>query len=460
MQGEDTITAVATPPGVGGIAIIRLSGPAAEKIGRTIFRGAHNHPPEFATHRLYHGHIVSALDGAVIDEVLAVLMRAPHSYTGEDVLEIHGHGGYLLPQRILAETIRAGARPASPGEFTKRAFLNNRLDLSQAEAVADMINARTERGLELARSQYQRRLAAEITALRDGIVDAIARLEAAIEFAADDPDIAGDMSIPKQIQKIGHEVNSLIATYREGKIYRHGVSLVIAGRTNVGKSSLLNHLLGEKRAIVAASPGTTRDFIEETVNIHDIPVRLTDTAGIRSTADAVEQEGIAMVWQRIDAADAVLLVFDGSENLTTADRQIVAKLAGKVLIPLVNKVDLPRMLAPEVLSDLLPNHQAIWISAKHGTGIDELLQAIHRLFLSTERETSTGAVIISLRHKLALENASFFICQATARAARGGAPELAAADLQDALEALEEITGRTAGEMILERIFANFCVGK
>ncbi|HQK80141.1 MAG TPA: GTP-binding protein, partial [Syntrophales bacterium] len=216
----------------------------------------------------------------------------------------------------------------------------------------------------------------------------------------------------------------------------------------------------EKRAIVAASPGTTRDFIEETVNIHDIPVRLTDTAGIRSTADAVEQEGIAMVWQRIDVADAVLLVFDGSENLTTADRQIVAKLAGKALIPLVNKVDLPRMLAPEVLSDLLPNHQAIWISAKHGTGIDELLQAIHHLFLATERETSAGTVITSLRHKLALEKASFFICQAMARAARGGAPELAATDLQDALEALEEITGRTADETILERIFANFCVGK
>ncbi|MDI9570185.1 MAG: tRNA uridine-5-carboxymethylaminomethyl(34) synthesis GTPase MnmE [Pseudomonadota bacterium] len=460
MSEGDTITAVATPPGVGGIAVIRLSGPAAERIGRTIFRSAQGHPPPFATHRLYHGHIVSTVDGAVIDEVLVVLMRAPHSYTGEDVLEIHGHGGYLLPRRILAETIRAGARPAAPGEFTKRAFLNDRLDLSQAEAVADMIDARTERGLDLAQSQYRRQLAGEITALRDGIVDAIARLEADIEFAADDPDAPDAMSIPNRLQEIGREVNSLIASYREGRLYRQGVSLVIAGRTNVGKSSLLNRLLGEKRAIVAATPGTTRDFIEETVNIHDIPVRLTDTAGIRGATDAVEQEGIAMVWQRIDAADAVLLVLDGSESLTAADRQIVAELSGKTLIPLVNKADLPRILTPEALSDLLPNHRALWISAKNGTGIDELLQAVRRLFLSAEGDASTGMRITSLRHKLALEKASFFLCQATARAAGGGSPELAAADLQEALEALEEITGETADEMILERIFANFCVGK
>ncbi|HOU77571.1 MAG TPA: tRNA uridine-5-carboxymethylaminomethyl(34) synthesis GTPase MnmE [Syntrophales bacterium] len=460
MHPDDTIAAIATPPGIGGIAVVRVSGPDAEAIGRKIFRPLHRSLPGFETHRLSHGHIVSPGDGAVIDEVLAVLMRAPRSYTGEDIFEIHGHGGYLLPQRILAATFQAGARPAAPGEFTKRAFLNNRMDLSQAEAVVEMITAPTGRSLELAQSQYRRRLAGEITALRDGIADILARIEAAIDFSAEDPDLGTDMTIPNRLREIGREINSLAATYREGKIYRQGVSLVIAGRTNVGKSSLLNRLLGEKRAIVAPTPGTTRDFIEETVNILDIPVRLADTAGIRITDDTVEQEGIAMVWQRLAAADAVLLVFDGSEELTGEDRKLVAGLTGKALLPVVNKADLPGKLTAASLAEILPDRPATWISAKHGSGMEALQQAIHSFFLTAGESDPHRTVITNLRHKLALEKASFFVCEATARAAGGAAPELTAADLRDALDALEEITGRTVPEMILDRIFAGFCVGK
>lgn len=460
MNPDDTIAAIATPLGSGGIAVIRISGPAAATIGGKLFRPAHKRAVAFASHRLYHGHIISPADGTVIDEVLAVLMRAPNSYTGQDVLEISGHGGYLLPGKILAAVIQAGARPAEPGEFTRRAFLNNRLDLSQAEAVADMINAHTDRALELAQSQYRQGLAGQITALRDRIADILAAVDADIEFSEDNPDIHSETALPNRMLAIGGEINSLIATYGAGRIYRNGVRLVIAGRANVGKSSLLNRLLGEKRAIVAAAPGTTRDFIEESVNIHGIPVRFTDTAGIRATADAVEQEGIAMVWQRIAAADAVLLILDGSEALTGDDRELVARLAGRPLIPAVNKSDLPAIVTEEDLSRLLSGRQAVRISAKFGNGMEELLRTVKEHFLAVPETPPAGAVITTLRHKLALEKASFFISQATARATRAGAPELITADLREALDALDEITGRNADDMILDRIFANFCVGK
>jgi len=460
MNPDDTIAAIATPPGSGGIAVIRISGPAAAAIGAKILRTASGRTPALESHRLYHGHVVSPADGAVIDEIMAVLLRAPRSYTGQDVLEISGHGGHLLPRQILRAALQAGARIAEPGEFTRRAFLNNRLDLSQAEAVADMINARTDRALELAQSQYQRRLAERITALRDRIADMLAIVDADIEFSDDNPDTGSDIPLPDRLLTIGGEINGLIATYGAGKIYRNGVQLVIAGRANVGKSSLLNRLLGEKRALVAAAPGTTRDFIEETVNIHGIPVRLTDTAGIRATAEAVEQEGIAMVWQRVAAADAVLLVLDGSEALTGDDRELVARLAGKSLITAVNKADLPPGASAADLSRLLPGRRIVRISAKYGGGMEDLLRAVSDHFLDVPKTPPAGAVITTLRHKLALEKASFFISEATARAARKGAPELTAADLRDALDALDEITGRCADDAILDRIFANFSIGK
>jgi len=457
---DDTIAAIATAPGAGGIAVVRVSGPQAEAIALHLFRMKDGRLPVLETHHLYHGHILSPAGGSLVDEVMVALMRAPRSYTGEDVLEIHGHGGYLLPQKILAEVLKAGARPAEPGEFTKRAFLNNRMDLSQAEAVADMIAARTERGLEIAQAQYQGRLSVGIGKLRAELADILALLEAAIDFVEDIDDLPEDKSIPKRLQNIVQDLNRLAASYGEGKILREGVSLVIAGKTNVGKSSLLNQFLGEKRAIVTPIPGTTRDFIEEQVKIHDIIVRLTDTAGIRETGEAVEQAGIDLVWQRVAAADAVLILLDGSEAMTREDTEIIEKLRGKPLIPVVNKADLPQTLSEEEITRTLPGKAAIRISAKYGNGLEELREAIYRHFCRDRSDNPPADTITHLRHRLAIEKAVFHLCEATAGAVRGVSPELTAADLRDALDALEEIIGKTANDFILARIFASFCIGK
>jgi len=457
---DDTIAAIATAPGAGGIAIVRVSGPEAESIALRLFRMKNGRLPVLETHHLYHGHILSPEESVIIDEVMVALMRSPRSYTAEDVLEIHGHGGYLLPQRILAEVLKAGARLAEPGEFTKRAFLNNRMDLSQAEAVADMIAARTDRGLELAQAQYQGRLSGGIEKLHAELADILALLEAAINFVEDTDDLPEDKSVPKRLQHVVQNLNRLAASYGEGKIIKDGVSVVIAGRTNVGKSSLLNHFLGEQRAIVTPIPGTTRDFIEEPVRINDIVVRLTDTAGIRKTGEAIEQAGIDLVWQRVAAADAVLILLDGSEEMTAEDREIIEKLRGKPLIPVVNKADLPRILSEEEISRILPGKVAIRISAKYGNGLEDLKEAIYRHFCQDRSDNPPPDIITHLRHRLAIEKAVFHLCEATAGTVRGVSPELTAADLRDALDALEEIIGKTANDMILARIFSSFCIGK
>jgi tRNA modification GTPase len=457
---DDTIAAIATAPGAGGIAVVRISGPQAETIAHHLFQMKNGRRPVLETHHLYHGHILSPQGGTVIDEVMIALMRAPHSYTGEDVLEIHGHGGYLLPQRILSEVLKTGARLAEPGEFTKRAFLNDRMDLSQAEAVADMIAARTERGLELAQAQYQGRLSGSIEKLHAELADILAMLEAAIDFVEDTDDIPEDKSIPKRLRNIVQDLDRLAASYGEGKIFKDGVSVVIVGRTNVGKSSLLNHFLGNQRAIVTPIPGTTRDFIEEQVIIHDIVVRLTDTAGIRKTGETIEQAGIDLVWQRVAAADAVLVLLDGSEEITADDIEIAEKLRGKPLIPVVNKADLPQTLSEEEISRILPGKVAIRISAKYGNGLEELGEAICRHFCRDQRDNPPTEMITHLRHRLAIERAVFRLREATAGSARGVSSELTAVDLRDALDALEEIIGKTANDMILKCIFASFCIGK
>lgn len=457
---DDTIAAIATAPGAGGIAVVRVSGPQAETVALRLFRRKDGRVPVLETHHLYHGHILSLDGGSIIDEVMIALMRAPHSYTGEDVMEISGHGGYLLPQRILAEVLKAGARHAEPGEFTKRAFLNNRMDLAQAEAVADMIAARTEEGLELARAQYQGRLSGCIVKIGAELTDILALLEAAIEFVDDIADLPEDRSITARLQNIVQDLNRLAASYGKGKILKEGVSIVIAGRTNVGKSSLLNHFLGEERAIVTPIPGTTRDYIEESVRIRDIVVRLTDTAGIRKTGEPIEQAGIDLVWQRAAAADAVLILLDGSEALTAEDADIIEKLRGKALIPVVNKADLPQILSEEDISRAIPGGAAIRISAKYGNGMEDLEEAIYRHFCRDGHDHPPTDTITRLRHRLAIERAVFHLCEATARSVGGVAPELTAADIRDALEALEEIIGKTANDMILARIFSSFCIGK
>jgi len=457
---RDTIAAIATPPGIGGIGVIRVSGPAAEGIARRLFRPSL--PGNFLSHHLYHGEIISPGTGVILDEVLIAFLRGHRSYTGEDTLEINCHGGPLVLRTVLEELLRAGARPAERGEFTKRAYLNDRLDLAQAEAVLDIITAQTRPGLAAAVGRLKGNLSGRIEAIRSEIIDLIAGIEAAIDFSEDDGIEETSGNSLYHIQEIIAGITDLAATYHQGRIYREGVGVVIAGRPNVGKSSLLNRLLGEKRAIVTSTPGTTRDFIEETVDLRGIPVRLTDTAGLHPAENAVEKEGIDLAWERLEKADAVLLLLDGSANLTTDDRDILLKMMAKPRLLVLNKSDLPARLDEESLKELLPEGetQTIRISAKYGDGIERLTAALHDLVFATPVEEAPGVMIAHLHHKIALEKAAEGLVRARDGLLDGLHAELVAVELREALDALGEITGRTMPEEILERIFTNFCIGK
>jgi tRNA modification GTPase len=461
MTFRETIAAIATPPGFGGIGLIRISGPAAEGIARRLFRPARP-LRALLSHHLYHGDIVDPETGAVLDDVLMAFLKGPHSYTGEDTVEISCHGGPLILRTVLEEVLRSGARPAERGEFTKRAFLNDRIDLSQAEAVLDIITARTQAGLFAAVDRLKGKLSGRIEAIRSRIIDLLAGIEAAIDFSAEDGVVetpGGDLSA---FSAVVGDLEAIAATYRRGRITREGIGVVIAGRPNVGKSSLLNRLLGEKRAIVTPIPGTTRDFIEEALDIGGIPVRLTDTAGIRPPEDAIEQEGVDLLWERLETADAVLVLLDGSSDLTDEDRELLAKMQAKPMIPVINKSDLPQRLNAALLEDLLPeaSPQAVRISAKYGNGIDLLKEAILTLVLATPAEEASDVMIAHLHHKVALEKAAEYLVRARDGLCDGLPPELAALEIREALDALGEITGRTTSEDVLERIFANFCIGK
>ena len=383
MPFDDTIAAIATPSGVGGIGIIRISGPQSEAIARLLFRSP-NGSISFKSHQLYHGRIISPATEAVLDDVLITLMRKPHSYTGENLVEIHGHGNPLILEAMLTEVIRAGARLAAPGEFTRRAFLNNRMDLTQAEALMGLMTARTGRGLEIARAQLQGALHGQIAALRQALIDILAGLETAIDFSADEGEHAPPANAATQVQTVLDRMQALLSTYHEGKMIRQGASAVIIGRPNVGKSSLLNRLLGEKRAIVTAIPGTTRDFIEESIDIHGIAVKLTDTAGLRNPDNIIEKEGIDRVWEKLSVADLVIPVFDGSMPLTGEDHDLLEKTKQQNIVPVINKADLDQLLSDEELQGLLPHARPLRISAKTGAGIPALKEAIYRRLAGDE----------------------------------------------------------------------------
>jgi len=458
---EDTIAAIATPPGVGGIGIIRVSGSKARDIARLLFRPSKK-ISHFKARHLYHGDIVSPETGLVIDEVLVSLMIKPHSYTGEDTLEINCHGGSVILQTVLYEIVRAGARLAEPGEFTRRAFLNNRIDLSRAEAVFDMITAKTEAGLELAVSQFKGRLAEKIGTIRSAIVDLLAMLETSIDFSDEDVAVMDPSESADQLQMIIQDLNDLSSTYRDGKIYKDGISAVITGRPNVGKSSLLNRLLGERRAIVTPIPGTTRDFIEETINIRGIPVRLADTAGIREPENLIEKEGIEVVREKLVSADIVIVVLDGSVALTSEDIEIVKENMDRKLLAVINKADLQHVLNDGDLMQHLSGEvpPPLWISAKYGDGISELKDSVHALMLTRSADHPAGFIITNIRHKTAIEKAATLLSEARESILKNRSPEFAAFDIREALDCLAEITGKTTNEEILDRIFSTFCIGK
>jgi len=454
---KDTIAAIATPAGIGGIGIVRISGSEAESILHLLFKSSHS-ITLFKPRRLYHGELADPETGQVIDEVLVSLMKAPHSYTGEDTLEFYCHGGILVLESVLQAILRRGARLAEPGEFTRRAFLNDRIDLTQAEAVGEIISASTSRGLETAVSHLKGGLRQKIDQLRNALIEVLVLLESAIDFTEDVELPSSEILI--NLQRLSENLDNLLQTYDQGKIYRHGATVVIAGKPNTGKSSLLNCLLQEKRAIVTPVPGTTRDFIEEAVNIQGISVRLIDTAGIHPTEDLIEREGIRMVWEKLATADGVILLLDGNKPLADEDRNILKQLQGHKVLPVINKTDLDHNLEEKEITGCLSETSPLWISAKFGEGIAALKEIIYGLVSEKAGELDGEVMINSLRHKMALERTLHLVSQAQTSLQDGLSQEFAALDIREALDALGEIAGETVTEDILDHIFSSFCIGK
>jgi tRNA modification GTPase len=456
---QDTITAIATPFGTAGVGIIRVSGTKAFEIARCIFQPAHANCP-WETHHLYHGDIISADGKTILDEALVSFMKQPHSFTGEDVLEINCHGNPLIMKAILTELVALGCRLAGPGEFSERAFFNNRIDLSQAEALASMIAAKSAKACAIGLAQLKGSLTKEIDNLRTLLIDALAMIEATIDFT---DDVAEGVipQLPPQIDLAAQRLQSLLASYRAAKIYTEGINVVITGKPNVGKSSLLNTLTGKKKAIVTDIPGTTRDLITDMINIRGVPVNLVDTAGIREPKDAIEKEGIKLVWENLANADVVIILLDGSKPLTVEDKEILQKNKNGNILIAINKTDLPPAWETRTIAGLLPQEGKILnISAKFGTGLEELKNIIVDSCLSVISIDAGDAMITNMRHKMALEKALTNILTAKNNILNGMSPEFTAFDLREALDNLDEITGRKINDEILDKIFSSFCIGK
>ena len=454
---DDTIAAIATPLGEGGLAVIRLSGPQALAVADRSFVsvGKHSVRPSVApTHTIHYGKIIR--QDRLVDEVLLSVMRAPRTFTREDVVEITCHGG-LLPTKLVLETmLENGARLAEPGEFTKRAFLNGRLDLAQAEAVADLIHARTELALSAANEQLAGKLSRRINQLRDEMMKTLAHLEAHIDFP--DEDIGPD-TMGKIINRLEHGVafmDELLRTANEGQLLRRGIRAAIVGRPNVGKSSLLNQLLGCDRAIVSPMPGTTRDTIEETANIRGLPVVFIDTAGLRESEDTIEREGIRRSHDALAKAELVLHVLDGSELLTATDEEYLNGFIGKKRIIVRNKSDLPSRLAlPEKLAA-----PVIELSCITGKGLELLKDTIKELVWAGEIRSEMLQVMINARHQDALKRARVSTLIAIDALRSNLTLELVAVDFHIAINAIGEIVGKTSTEDLLDSIFSQFCIGK
>lgn len=458
---EETISAVATAIGEGAIGIIRMSGNKAISILDEIFKGSKvKKITEIESQKMAYGHIIDPESQKIVDEVLVLVMRAPRSYTREDIVEIHCHGGSIPLKKILELTLRYGARLSEPGEFTKRAFLNGRLDLAQAEAVIDIIRAKTDASLRMALGQLAGALSEKIRSMRHEILGMIANLEATIDFPEEDIEELTAQDVEKQVVLVLEEIEHLLATKETGRILRDGLETVIIGKPNVGKSSLLNALLKEKRAIVTDVPGTTRDSIEEFVNIRGIPLKIVDTAGIRETTDIVERLGVEKSREFIATADLILVLLDASIPLSEEDREVLELLSQREAIVLVNKSDLPSLLNMDEVYRYVSDQQVIKISVAENSGLVELEQGIVDLVYSGQVQQKEGAFVNNLRQASLLELAKEHLVAVLETIHQDMPPDCIVVDLRDAWEKLGEITGDTVGEDIIEQIFTNFCIGK
>lgn len=442
---KDTIAAVATPPGRGGIAIIRISGPQAQEVLNRVFKPRYE---KIRPRRLIYGDITD--NGKIVDEALAVFMYGSRTYTAEDTAELHCHGGIVVTERTLALCMQAGCRPALAGEFTKRAFLNGRIDLTRAEAVMDIISASSELAAKAAVNALSGRLAERIYSLQDSMTDILSAIEAAIDYPEE---VELDENIFARAEGAASEIAQLLCRAKAGAAVREGVSIAIAGRPNVGKSSLMNALLDAERSIVTEIAGTTRDIIEDTAQIDGLAVRLIDTAGLRHTEDIIEAEGVRRAREAVAGAAAVLLVFDAGENLSDLDITLMDELIGQKVLPVVNKTDKPALIDTQPIEKRFG--EVIRVSALTGEGIESLKRRLRDTALG--QSIPEGELLLTRqRHIHALKNAHEALC----RLAETKAIELLAQDVRYAWRELGSITGQTADSAVIDRIFESFCVGK
>ncbi|MGX7014266.1 tRNA uridine-5-carboxymethylaminomethyl(34) synthesis GTPase MnmE [Vagococcus silagei] len=458
----DTIAAISTPPGEGAISIVRLSGTDAVKIADNISNYQKKSLQEVETHTIHYGHVQDPETQQVIDEVMFAVMRAPKTFTREDIVEINCHGGMVVANQILQLLLRQGARLAEPGEFTKRAFLNGRMDLSQAEAVMDLIQAKTDESMKLALNQLDGQLSARIKALRQKLLEALAQVEVNIDYPEYDDveEMTANLLKTKAIE-VREDVQLLLQTSRQGKILREGLSTAIIGRPNVGKSSLLNYLLREDKAIVTDIAGTTRDVIEEYVNVRGVPLKLVDTAGIRETDDVVEKIGVERSRQAILEADLVLLILNQSESLTEMDRELLTLTKGKNRLILLNKTDLTPQLALTDFKELLDDEEVLMISVTSSQGIDQLEQAIKDTFFSQSAGSGKDATYLSnSRHIGLLEETERALNEVISGIDDGMPVDLVQIDMTRAWDLLGEVIGESVQDELITQLFSQFCLGK
>ena len=473
---NSTIAAIATPGGRGGIGIIKISGAQAISIAKNIFRsrgtsvlfqnGVESEVPArtettYPSHQLVYGQIVDPDDGHVLDEVLISLMKAPRTYTREDVVEINAHGGAVALQSILALVIEQGARLAEPGEFTKRAFINGRIDLTQAEAVIDAVNARTEKSLQIATAQMEGQLRKKVEAIRNRLINYMSHIEAAIDFPEEVEDLIDSQHMAAEVHgEVVHPLQRLIQKHLDARVFRDGLRVAVVGKPNVGKSSLLNRLVNKDRVIVTAIPGTTRDIIEETINIQGLPVILSDTAGLHNTNDPVETIGIEKTLEHVNGSDLVLFLVEAHCALSVEDYDIYAKVNTKPLIIAANKIDLVSKNHHTILPDSWSHCEQVRISALYGQGIDTLKEKIFSLAFGKKPIELDDVIVPNLRQKLAFERSLIAAENIVSEMRNGTAIDLIAISTREAIDALDEILGINVKVDVLDQIFSQFCIGK
>lgn len=456
---SDTIAAIASAVGEGSIAMIRVSGPDAVNIVDSIFR-TKRPLKEAETHTIHYGHIYDPKTGDTVEEVLVSLMRGPRSFTREDVVEINCHGGVISVRKVLDLALAAGARLAEPGEFTKRAFLNGRIDLTQAEAVMDLIRSKSDRAFQIAKKQSEGSLSAQIKQLRHRLVETMAHIEVNIDYPEHDVEELTSSFIAEHCKSTIREIDRLLKTAEQGKMLREGITTAIVGRPNVGKSSLLNVLAQESKAIVTDIPGTTRDVIEEYITINGIPLRLLDTAGIRETNDVVEKLGVERSRKALLQADLILFVLNYNEELTEEEIEWMEQVKKRPVIPIINKTDLPCKLDTDQLTKWFANDSIVMLSVKEEKGLEMLEHAITEIFFSGKVESNDLTYVTNSRHVHLLQQAKQALEDALQGVAQQMPIDMIQIDVRNAWEHLGEIIGDSVAETLLDQIFSQFCLGK